>query len=515
MKRALALLLFALSASFAQTKPKLVVIVVVDQFRADYLSRFRSDYTAGFDKMLRNGANFTNARYEQIPTVTAVGHSIVSTGAMPAVSGIVGNQWVDRNLGKAVTAVCDFAFRVVGADTPPEGPRCLDSDPASPNRLLVSTIGDEMRNRDANSRVIGISIKARSAILPSGHRANGAFWFDDQSGNFISSSYYGSELPKWVSDFNAEKLPEKYLDRKWDGFAENFRSEPGRNAYGKLLASPWGNELIAALAEKAITGEQLGQRGSTDLLTVSFSSNDYVGHAKGPDSPEVRDMAMRTDQLLGQLFSLIGSKVGLDKTLVVLTADHGVSPTPKAQSERKMPGDYVHIDIEDLVRSALTKKFGDGDWVSGVVESAVYLNRKTLEKNNVDPAAANRIAADAILNVPQAHASRVYTREQLLGGGLGDFVTSAAVNGFHPARSGDLVIIFEPYEIPGGGTGTTHFAPYNYDSHVPVVFFGAGIKHGVYHRTIAVNDIAPTLAAILDVELPSGAFGKVLPEVVP
>ena len=520
MKRcfsAFLLLLLAALAAHAQTKPKLVVIVVVDQFRADYLSRFRADYKGGLDRMLREGANFTNARYEHVPTVTAVGHSVISTGAMPSVSGIIGNAWVDRaNGNKQVTAVCDLDVKVVGAETPKPGARCVDQDPASPRRLLVSTIGDEMRNRDEKTRVIGVSLKARSAILPSGHRASGAFWFDDGTGNFISSTYYAEELPAWVKVFNERKLPAQYVNRKWEGFDKwDFHSQNEKRPYDKIPASPWGNELVELMAENAITAEQLGQRDSTDLLTVSFSSNDYVGHAVGPDAPEVRDMAIRTDQLLGKLFALISARVGLDKTLVVLSADHGVSPTPAAQKQRKMPGDYVHADVEDQVQSALNAKFGKGEWVlPGAAENALYFNYQTLKEKKVDLASVTRVAADAIMAVPQIHASRVYTREQLSGGGRGDFITTAILNGYHPGRSADLIIVYEPYYLPGPGRGTTHFSPYVYDNHVPVVFFGAGVKAGTYRRIITVNDIAPTLAAAVNVEIPSGAFGNVLPEIV-
>ena len=518
MKRCIsAFLLLSALAAYAQTRPKLVVIVVVDQFRADYLSRFRADYKGGFDRMLREGANYTNARYEHAPTVTAVGHSVISTGAMPAVSGIIGNAWVDRaNGNKQVTAVCDLDFKVVGAETPKEGARCVDQDPASPRRLLVSTIGDEMRNRDEKSRVIGVSLKARSAILPSGHRANGAFWFDDASGNFITSTYYSAELPGWVKEFNDRKLPAQYVERKWDGFDKwDFHSQSANRPYDKIPASPWGNELIEQMAERAIVAEQMGQRESTDLLTVSFSSNDYVGHAVGPDAPEVRDMAIRTDQLLGKLFAVIADKVGLDKTLVVLSADHGVSPTPASQKARKLPGDYVHAEVDDQVQSALNARFGKGEWVlPGASENALYFNYKTLAEKKVDLAAATRVAADAILAVPQIHASRVYTREQLTAGGRGDFITTAMLNGFYPNRSADLVIVYEPYYLPGAGRGTTHFSPYVYDNHVPVVFFGGGVKAGTYRRIITVNDIAPTLAAFVGVEIPSGAYGNVLTEIV-
>ena len=513
-------LLLASSAVFAQVprKPKLVVTIVVDQFRYDYLTRFRADYHGGLDRMLREGAVFTNARYGQAPTVTAVGHSIVTTGAMPSVTGIVGNAWIDRESGRQVTSVCDDRYQVVGAETPKPGPRCSDWDPASPRRLLVGTVGDELKNRDGRSKVIGISLKARSAILPSGHRADGAFWFDDKSGAFISSTFYFSELPSWVARFNALGLPREYVDKKWEGFGGwDFHAVPGSpRTYERIPASPWGNELVEKLAEAAIDGEKLGQREATDLLAISFSSNDYVGHQTGPDAPEVRDMCIRTDRLLGRLFEVIGEKVGLENALFVLTADHGVSPAPELQAERKMPGGYIHVGIEDIVRSALFKKFGAKDLVLGSVDNAIYLDYQALGAKNIELAAACQAAAAALLAVPQAHVARVYTRDQLQQGMAGDRIANAVLNGFYAARSGDVIVIFEPYWMPAlwAGAKTTHFTPYNYDTHVPVVFFGAGVRPGRYRADIQVNDIAPTLSALIDVEPPAGAFGRVLTEVL-
>jgi predicted AlkP superfamily pyrophosphatase or phosphodiesterase len=502
----------------APRRPKLVVAIVVDQFRYDYLTRFRNDYHGGFDRMLRQGAVFTNAHYAQAPTVTAVGHSIIMTGAMPAVSGIVGNTWIDSKTGKQVTSVCDYSYHVVGGETPAPGLRCEDWDPASPNRLLVSTVGDELRNRDERSKVFGISLKARSAILPSGHRANGAFWFDDQSGAFISSDYYSAELPQWVKEFNRQNLVKEYLGRKWPGFESwDFHADEGNyRVYEKIPASPWGNELIERLAERAIDAEKLGQRDTTDLLTVSFSSNDYVGHQTGPDAPEVRDMAIRTDQLLGKLFDLVSQKVGMENALFVLSADHGVSPVPETQHQRKMPGDYVFVDIEDIVRSAFARKLGPGEFISGSVDNAIYLNRSALEEKRIEPVVAYRIASEALLSLPQAHVARVYTRDQLTQGITGDAVSRAVVNGFYAPRSGDIIVVFEPYYMIGMKlpARTTHFTPYNYDTHVPIMFLGAGIKAGWHSNNIQVNDIAPTLAALMDVESPSGAFGRVLTEVI-
>jgi len=520
MKRSLTLLslcliLAVISLAAELRKPKLVVAIVIDQFRYDYLTRFRADYKGGLDRMLREGAVFTNARYAQSPTVTAVGHSIFLTGAMPAVSGIVANSWYDRESGKQITSVCDYSRKTVGAETAAPGARCEDWDPASPKRLLVSTVGDELRNRDERSKVFGISLKARSAILPSGHRANGAFWFDDKSGTFISSDFYFSELPLWVKEFNGRKLADQYVDTKWPGFDSwNFHVAAGsKRPYEKIPASPWGNELIEKLAETAIVAEKLGQGDATDLLTVSFSSNDYVGHQTGPDAPEVREMCMRTDALLAKLFDVVAQKVGMENAVFILSADHGVAPTVDTQEKRKMPGGTIDADVEKIVRSALVKKFGEGDLVLSFVDNSFYLDYKAIEQRKLDTTAIYRTAADALMAEPKAHVARVYNRDQLALGTAGDFISSAVFNGFNQQRSGDIFVIYEPYRVPSR-KGASHFTPYNYDTHVPVIFFGAGIKPGWRRENIQVNDIAPTLAALMNVELPSGASGRVLTQIL-
>ena len=393
-----------------------------------------------------------------------------------------------------------------------EGPKCTDADPASPKRLLVSTLGDELRTANPQSKVIGVSIKARGAILPSGHRAAGAYWFDDETGNFITSTFYMKELPKWADEFNSRKLAAQYVDRKWDGFPKwNFHASAGSKLpYLNIPASPWGNELIEGFAEAALKGEQLGQRGVTDLLTVSFSSNDYVGHRTGPDAPEVRDMAIRTDQLLAKLFRQIDETVGMKNTVVVLSADHGVASAPAQDTTDKMPGGYLHADLEDAVTGALNKKFGKGDWlIPGAGETALYFNYeafKTVKREEVFSA-----ARDAIYAVPQLHVARVYSRDQMDNGVAGDFIARAEMNGYYPSRSGDLFLIFEPNYIPGK-SGTSHFSPYAYDRHVPVLFMGPGIKPGRYDETVAPNDIAPTLATMLNLQTPSGSSGRVLSE---
>jgi hypothetical protein len=523
MKSLLSLMLASAVLGAPQAeRPKLVVAIIVDQFRYDYLTRFRDSYHGGLHQLLQRGANFTNAFYEQVPTVTAVGHSLFLSGAMPAVSGIVGNSWFDRGEGEQVTSVCDWAWIVVGGhqdDKPPK--KCTDADPASPKRLLVTTLGDELRSTHEDSRVIGVSLKARAAILPSGHRAAGAYWFDDFTGNFVTSSFYMDELPDWAREFNGRKLPEDYVKRKWDRFPQwDFHPGADGHAYEKLPASPWGNELVEAFAEQALNGEKLGQRGATDLLTISFSSNDYVGHVAGPDAPEVEDMSIRTDELLGKLFRAIDASVGLWNTVVVLSADHGVATVPDVAIERRLPGGHIAGSPEKVVQDALTVKFGPAAWViGGGGETSLYLKWNAAQSLPVGVPKPSeeeiyRAAKEALLAAPGLNIARVYTRLQLDGGIAGDFVARAVQNGYYSKRSGDLAVVFDPGYVPGKA-GTTHFSPWAYDRHVPLLFMGWGIRPGRYDMQVSINDVAPTLATLLDIQTPSGSSGQVLFDILP
>ncbi len=500
MSKILALILMAGSLlSGAPKKPKLVVAIVIDQFRYDYLTRYRSDYHGGFDLLLTKGAVFTNARYQHFPTVTAVGHSIFLSGAMPALSGIVANSWYDREAGMQVTCVSDPETRLVGG---------LPGAGSSPRRMLVDTVGDELKIADDNqSRVIGISLKDRAAILPAGHMANAAYWFDGKSGNFVSSTYYFAEVPAWVSEANAARPADQYAGETWLG---HQMPQPGQ-LYSALEATPYGNEIVEAFAERALAAEQLGQRGVTDLLAVSFSSNDYVGHAYGPDSPEARAISVATDKLLGKFFAALDRALGLDNVLVVLTADHGVAPVPEVNTARHMPGGRVPEGvIAKTVQDALSRKYGQFDWTSATLESVVYLNHELIAVRKLDLAEVERTAAGALREVP--HVFRVYTGVELATGqALEDSVGRMAMNGYFPRRGADLEVLTDPYWIIGSTT-TTHSLPFGYDTHVPVIFLGPGIRAGEYDNNIAPNDIAPTLATILRVETPSGSFGRVLAE---
>lgn len=496
------LLICALAAvallAAAPKKPKLVVAVVFDQFRYDYLTRFRSEYHAGFDRLLTKGAVFTNANYDHFPTVTAVGHSTFLSGAIPSISGIIGNEWFDREEGKTVTSVSDSKTQLLGGA----------GAGSSPRRLLVSTVGDELKIADGRSHVVGVSLKDRAAILPAGHMADGAYWFDTKSGNFVSSTYYFPELPGWVKDFDAARPADRYKGATW--LTRKMPDDPAK-LYSAIDASPFGNEIVESMAERALQAENLGKHEGTDLLAVSFSSNDYVGHAYGPDSPEVHEVSIRSDAVLGKLLQAIDRQVGLDNVIVVMTADHGVAPVPEVNEARKMPGGRVPSgNVGKTVQAALAAKYGEGAWMLNGAENAIYLNWPLIAEKKLDAAEVDRTAAQAARTAP--HVFRVYTREQLMDGAvLHDAVSRRVMNGYCAERGPDLEVILEPYWLTGN-TVASHSTPFSYDTHVPVIFMGSGIKPGRYNGSIIVNDIAPTLATILDVETPSGSVGRVLME---
>ncbi len=494
---------------------KLVLLIAVDQFRFDYLRRFRADYTDGFNRLLTEGAVFTNANLEHYPTVTAIGHSTMLSGATPSVSGIVGNDWFERETGTTVTSVSDSSVKLLGA---PSGPA------ASPRRLLVSTLGDELRmaspapkGSPGAPRIFGVSLKDRSAILPAGHGADAAFWWDTKSGSFVTSTYYLPEMPGWARDFNAHRSWNTETGAAWTALAapktllRQLPAERGAALYEAIYGSPFGNDLLLDFTEELLRREQMGSRNTTDLLSVSFSSNDSVGHTYGPDSPQVRDIAIRTDQSIGRLLTLVNKTVGLDRTLVAFTSDHGVAPLPEWLNERGMPGGRMTAkELFDPMQKALTAAFGEGNWLLSSAGSSPYLNYDLIEKKKLDPSAVRSVAAAAAASVP--HVARVYTRDQLLRGEVpNDRIGNRLIRGFNRQRSGDLEIILEPYWIRAA-QGATHGTPYNYDAHIPLVLMGRRVKPGEYDEAVALNDLAPTLATLAGVEIPSGSVGRVLTE---
>src|SRR5438093_1287069 len=475
-------------AASPSLRPKLVLALTIAQFRYDYLTRFRSEYIDGLRRLLDQGAVFTRARYQHFPSVTAIGHSTYLSGALPAVSGIIGNEWYDRATGRSVTSVSDPAEKIVGGA----------GEGASPRRMLVSTVGDELKIATASkSKVIGLSLKDRSAILPAGHMADLALWYDAQTGRFVSSTFYGPALPDWVTRFDEERKADAYGGATWRGGA--LPKEAGPALYGAVYGSPFGNDLLEALAERVVEAERLGQRGETDLLTLSFSSNDAVGHDKGPDSPEVRDISVRTDAALGRFFSYLDARIGMRNVLVTLTADHGVAPLPEVAASRRMPGGRMPAgSVRDAVQAALVQRFGEGQWVVSPTDHSIYIDRKLVAAKKLDLDQVQDAAKEAAEGLP--HVLRVYTLHELLSGSASDDpVGRSLANSVSAQRTGDLELLLEPYWM-FAATGTTHGSMYGYDMHVPVIFMGPGIRPGTYRRDITVNDVAPTLAEILGVE---------------
>jgi len=499
----------------APHKPKLLLAIAIDQFRYDYTTRFRDRYNSGLAAMLSHGAVFTDAHQDHFPTVTATGHTTFLTGSTPATSGIIGNDWYDRALGKTITSVEDAQTKLIGTTKDKEG--------SSPHNLIVSTLGDEIKIADSNTtKVIGISMKDRAAILPSGRMADAAYWIDNQSGNVVSSTWYQSNLPDWVSRFNSEKPALRYLGKSWypvgkdAAFAKPFltlSSTPDKSYFSEWEKTPYANEMLENLAEQVMQNEQLGHHPGTDVLTISFSANDHLGHAVGPDAPEVEDMSVATDRVLGKLLDAAVKQVGgLDNLLVVVTADHGVAPIPEVNTARKMPGGRIDKkEYLGAIQEALAKKFGEGKWLLGTQESGFYFNYDLIAQKKLKESAVEDEAAAAAIKLP--YVERTYTRTQLLRheaaqSQIDEYVARA----FYPQRGPDVIVIMKPYCL-GGSEGTGHGSPYDYDSHVPLIFYGGQVHAGVYGDRVGISDVAPTLAAILQVETPSGSIGHVLKQV--
>lgn len=500
------------SAPTTSSEPRLVLVIVVDQFRQDYTTRFRSEFTGGLKQMLSGGAVFVDAHQDHAPTVTAPGHTTVLTGSVPATSGIIGNEWFDRELGHTVTSVED-------ASTP------LLDDPsatgASPHNLIVTSVGDELRIAHAStSHVVSLSMKDRAAILMGGRMADAAYWFDPRIGGFVTSSWYRSQLPDWIARFNAQHLPQQSLGKSWrstlhPGAAPFVQLPTAASAafYAAWSATPFSSEVLETLAAATLREEKLGQHATPDLLAVSFSANDALGHHVGPDAPEVEEMSVQTDRIIGNLIHAAEQQVGgRQNLLVVFTADHGVAPVPENNIARKLPGQRFDLaKLRDRVSSGLRARFGDGDWILFDEGLSVYLNRSLIAQHHLQQSAVEDEAARSLADFPGV--ARVYTRHEFLEhhafeSRLDDYMA----RGFFASRSGDLFILMQPYFIEAT-TGTSHGSPYNYDSHVPLIFYGWRIHPGVFAERTGISDVAPTLASILHIETPSGSIGHVLPQV--
>lgn len=510
-------------------QPKLVVAIVVDQLRYDYLERFHDLFgKRGFRTLMDEGAFLTFAHYNYAPTVTGPGHASFLSGAPPAVHGIINNDWFDKRTLKSINCVGDAEVESVGTPS--------SAGKRSPRNFNGSNVADEMRLR-FQSKVVGVSLKDRGAILPAGKKPAGAYWFDSAGGNFITSTYYTNELPAWVRTFNERKLPASFIGRTWKRLLEPSKYQwpddaPGEGrlaterastfdhvvnpspseGFETIVPTPFGSELLVEMAIAAVEGEQLGSRTDPDLLCISFSSPDAAGHLFGPYSQEVQDILLRLDLQLGELLSRLDQKLGLENVAVVLSADHGVAPTPEFASQQGLEAgrdDSSGLTGELLQR--LEERFGSGKFLLSprVHEGQVYLDHAALRERQLSTEEVSLFARDWALNSGRFQAA--YTRNQLLDGRAPGPLGQRILNGFHAERSGDLVLVPKPFHIAGSGksgVGTTHGSVYSYDTHVPVLLYGQLFKPGRYADDFAITDLAPTLCAALHLNEPSGSIGK-------
>jgi len=531
-----------LNAAAQESRPKLVVGIVVDQMRQEYLYRFENKFReGGFKRLINNGFMLKNAHYNYVPTYTGPGHASIFTGATPATHGIIGNDWWDKNLKKTVNCVEDESQKPVGN---PEG-----NGDVSPHRLLASTITDELKIfSQKKSKVIGISAKDRGAVLPAGHMADGAYWLDGKSGKFITSTYYRTTLPAWVESFNALNLADSYLNKVWSTalpIEDYIESGPDDSPYerklkGKekstfpynlkelrktngeyelLAATPFGDDLLTEFAKSSLAGEQLGKDADTDFLTLSYSCPDIIGHAMGTNAIELEDTYIRLDKNLEDLLKTLDQQVGTGNYVVFLTADHAVVDVPQSLKDNRIPaGNFPLANVETGLNDFLLKYFPAKKIIDKISNEQVFLNSDLFAGDPKSAGIDLLIATELITNYLQAveGIAQVFSKSTIKQSAFNETgIKGMIARGYNFKRSGDVAYQLEPGWITGGGAqGTTHGSGYSYDTHVPVLFYGKGIKKGSSSAYHAITDIAPTLSVLLKIKFPNGCTGQPIVEIL-
>ncbi|MDB5202418.1 MAG: nucleotide pyrophosphatase [Ferruginibacter sp.] len=534
-----ALLLFSFSPLMAQpgkaaspAKPKLVVGLVIDQMRWDYLYRFQSLYgTGGFNRLLKQGFSCENTFIPYVPTYTAVGHSTVYTGSVPAYHGIVGNYWFDKSINGSMYCTSDSTVTGLGNNG--------WAGKMSPKNLWVSTITDELRlSTNFESKVIGIALKDRGAILPAGHSANAAYWYDE--GKWISSSFYMKALPAWVNDFNAKDLAGKYMSQDWNTLLplEKYSqstaddqpyelalpgetsptfphrlSTNGKTKYEAFKYTPFAASFTFDFARQAMEEENLGKGKATDFLAVSISSTDYTGHSFGPNSIEVEDSYLRLDKDVADFLTYLDKNLGKDNYLVFLTADHGATHVPGFLAEHRIPGGvYSNAALTTEINNSINDLFGFKKAVLSVQNYQVYLDLAGMEKNKIDIEAMKKQVIKILSAKP--FITTVYETAKTGEATLPQPYKERAINGYTASRSGDIQFVLKSGYFDGGLKGTTHGLWNPYDAHIPLLWYGWGVKQGQTNRETYMTDISATLAGMLKIQMPSGCVGHVVTELI-
>ena len=513
-------------------RPKLVVGIVVDQMRHDYLYRYWDQYgEGGFKRLLKEGFSCENAHYNYIPTVTGPGHASIYTGATPSYHGVIGNDWHIRNSRRGMYCSQDDSVKAVGGSEA--------AGKMSPKNLLTNTITDVLKLYTYNrAKVIGVSVKDRGSIMPAGHIPDGAYWYDGKTGTFMTSTYYMDALPDWVNAFNGRNLGKQLFSQGWNTLKpiETYvDSEKDDNPYeGKLnreakpvfpreftfdeslsyytlLNTPVGNTLVTEFSKAALEAEQLGQDATTDFLAMSYSSTDYAGHLFGPHSIEIEDMYLRLDLELENLLQFLDQKVGHRQYVVFLSADHAVAQNPQYLKDKNLPVDYFQgWKMIDSLKKVLEKKY-DPYIIDGFSNGQIYLNEDRILSRKLDRKA---IAADIKKYVRAWDGViDIVDRDDIPFLSDGNPVYPMIQKGFYPPLSGDFYVIIRPGWFESiSRTGTTHGSPYTYDTHVPVLWYGWKIPAGKTYEKYDITDIASTLSFLLKIPLPDAAAGKVVKE---
>ncbi len=538
MKKLLVLFVFISFYATAQKndktvkRPKLMVGLVIDQMRYDFLYRFYERYSDdGFKRLINNGHSCENMFINYLPSYTAPGHTCIYTGSVPALHGIASNEWIDKLTGNEVYCTDDASVKAVGGT--------LRAGKMSPRNLWTNTITDELRlATNFKSKTIAISVKDRASILPGGHTANAAYWMDDSNGVFMTSTYYMNELPTWVDDFNAKDFTKQFMNQNWNPLfpVETYtQSTSDNNVYeGKftnettssfphqtsnlklsdIKKTPYGNTIVFDFAKEAIQQEKLGQGAATDFLAISCSSTDYIGHQFGPNSIEIEDTYLRLDKDIADFLEYLDKTIGEGNYTIFLTADHGVAHNPQFLLDNKIPAGFSYsTKLKDELNIYMNQRFKSNNLIRKVGENFVWINHTAADSMKLDEG----IIKKEIIKILNIHPEIQFAidMETIQTSLLPQPLKEMAINGYNSKRSGEILLLLNPgwfdaYAV----TGTTHGTWNPYDTHIPMLWYGWGIKKGSTERTVHMTDIAATIASLLHIQMPNGCIGECIPEVI-